>query len=149
MARIYQPRRLGDGSGWHYTVASDEEHWCHAVGYCGKTFDALWPERRPDAFPTDDAHYAALRAEALPFRDKYHRTPHATAEEAVACYREFLIDQELRITEDATTQAHCRVCQAWTTGRVTVGHSLSRRFVLCPAHQTRDVIADLVQKGVS
>lgn len=86
-----------------------------------------------------------LNAKELPFLSKYHTDGHTAAEEACACYKEYLLDHELRLktqeSENAKAQYRCQKCGVWTTCVSTVG--AYRLFTLCPEHATRDNVADL------
>lgn len=131
MARIYQPlKRKGDGR-WDMTVGSDDEGWTHAIGYC-HAYRELKPMEGFSQEQTDREN-----AKIAPFRAKYHDTGHDSAEQAEACYREYVLDQEVRFSR-TTSAERCLECQEWTPEMVEVGPF---RFLrLCAKHQAADLI---------
>lgn len=144
MARIYQPRQRESDKKWDMTVSSDDEGWCHAVGYCRE-----WPYRGVDPkmaeiSPQFEIDYEREMKEALPHRDKYHTHGHETAAEASKCWREYQLDNELRFYEDDDEKKRCEVCQEWTGGRADVGWE---HHILCKEHQTREHYASITEKA--
>lgn len=68
---------------------------------------------------------------------------HATAEEAVRCYRELELDQ-LVAREHPDEQKRCVVCGVWTTTRAVIDQGdLYRQYVACPEHATREHIGPI------
>ena len=51
----------------------------------------------------------------------YHSDGHTTAEEAEACFRKYEAETQLRAHDAPNEQKRCVICDAWTTGRVSVG----------------------------
>jgi hypothetical protein len=151
MARIYQVlQRQGNGR-FDMTVSSDEEGWAHAIGYCtgwrGDPDEAEC-ERLTKMFGEGFAErLQAEWKERLPFKDKFHTDGHATREEAAACYRQYELDCEIRFWDSKSEQKKCQVCEVWTTHRAELGESLSRHFILCPEHATREQVATLMEKN--
>lgn len=137
MARIYKPTQRKSDLRWDYTCESDEENWIHAVGYCAGYRDPgpsiLGPEMTE-----------RLRLETEPYRAKYHTDGHATPEEAMACHRDYELDQRLRFFDEPSTQRQCGICSTWTTGRARLGEYDG--YTVCPAHQTRESVATLAAK---
>lgn len=135
MARIHSAKQRQSDKRWDFTVSSDEEHWCHATGYCAgfehpdeidkKSEEHGWPKLRPEE-----------RDRMLEHQAKFHSDGHATAKEASDCHDEYELDFELRFGEEADTQKKCASCGEFTTGRATLG--TFGHYVLCKAHQTRD-----------
>lgn len=146
MARIYQALQRKTDGRWDYTVSSDDEGWCHALGYCGGwRYDDISEERVLYAWGTREAfdeHVEKMR----PFKDKFHTTGHETPAEAVDCYATWELDHELRFFVDPATQKVCQAgdCGKWTCGRAQLGNR--RFFVLCEEHQTKDIVKDLPQR---
>jgi hypothetical protein len=134
----YTPRKRLDGR-YDYTAASGQMIW--PVGYCHpykpwQPEDLRWlgdPEER-------EAEALRLELKQAPWCFKYHGTGHETPEEAVECYRQYLLDQELRFYQDspeADTQHRCAECQAWTSGWAEVGYGIGRLIHLCADHRVR------------
>lgn len=71
MARIYAARQIQDGpraGKWHMTVASDEERWCHAIGYCGENCahdTADGARAHYDQWLVDKAEFTSLAVDAV------------------------------------------------------------------------------------
>lgn len=142
MARIHQPRQRKSDSRWDYTISSDEEGWAHPAGYCAGWRE--WTEKDVQLLFNGNAELAAKElAERLPFKQKYHKDGHATAEEATKCHREYELDQELHFFVDPRSQEHCQVCGEWTQGRARLGEF--QYFILCNNHQKRSVVTELMK----
>lgn len=150
-ARERTGRADGTSGRWDYTVRHDDA--IHRVGYCFEAFERAWPERPGVVELTvygDGDAYQAARAKALEHATKYHADGHATAAEACACYRDFILDNELRFVADAAegeaeSLYRCQApagCQAYTSGGATWG---SGGLVhLCATHRTRDVVQTMI-----
>lgn len=68
---------------------------------------------------------------------------HATAEEAVRCYRESELDQ-LVAHEHPDEKKRCVVCGEWTTTRAVMDlGDLYTQYVACPTHATREHIGPI------
>jgi len=118
---------------WDYTINNVP------AGYCRQWRD--W----------DEAIQKVSRAayeKALSFKDKHHGDGHETAEQACACYKEYLLDQRLSLNhKNSGSQHRCKVCGEWTQMFAMVGaYDL---FFLCDAHHNRDEIAKLLIVGES
>ena len=142
MARIYKVRERLDGR-YDMTVSSDEEKWCHPIGYCVGWKELSTDDDYQKAYPfaTKAGMIAALRAEDekfRPFKDKFHQDGHATRAEAEACYRDYEFQHELRFFQVEHTQHKCDVCGIWTQGVGELG--MFRFFKLCPEHANREGI---------
>lgn len=141
MAQIYQARQRDTDRRWDYTLSSDEENWCHALGYC-----AGWHEfQAGKPFPASEC--LRLNTKILPFKDKYHTDGHATVAEAHACYREYILDQELHIFPERPSPDHLHRCQApecerYTSGMITCGSF--NQWMLCDEHRTRATVEQLL-----
>lgn len=139
MARIYQPlQRVTDGR-WNMTVSSDEENWTHTIGFCCGKFDQVWKPYSGDsdslAWPTQEA-YEAERARHAAHARFYHDNGHATADQALDCYRRYDVLLHRREYFEQDVKKPCVVCNTWTMHRVLVGTSLPTELVLCIAHCT-------------
>lgn len=131
---------LGNGTGgrWDYTRRNDHRIW--PKGYC-----AGWRDLSPEVYGLGEDSVAFKRDQERmeKFRAKYHNDGHATKEEACACYREYLLDQELRLDKQMSGQKRiCQVegCNEWTQGMAEVGHE---PFILCDQHRTREEVEKL------
>ena len=75
------------------------------------------------------------------FRHKYHTEGHTSAEEAEACYRDFLLDQELTFNhKSGDAQRKCEICEQWTQLYACID---MRIFNLCENHQNRESVEKL------
>lgn len=66
---------------------------------------------------------------------------HETAQEAVDCYKEYLLEQDFHVFNDHPDK-QCEVCGFWTTLRVRVGETVA---VMCSKHVTPDAMRELLQ----
>lgn len=90
-------------------------------------------------------------AKQQPFLGKFHTDGHATAEEACECYKQYLLDLNLRLAlEDPANPQQlnrCQICGTFTARHAFVGSY--NVFVLCPEHQTRESVESLLRVGES
>lgn len=71
---------------------------------------------------------------------------HPSADEAVEHYRQYLLDEELRLDGRLhAEQRPCAVCAAWTQGLATLGEIAV--LVLCDDHRTRETVDQLFRFG--
>lgn len=89
--------RLSDGR-FDFTCRNDDKTW--PVGYCHE-----YRQWSASDFNFMSEEAAAREAEKLnqkyePVREAFHSDGHATAEEAQACYRRFLLDTRLEFSKD-------------------------------------------------
>ena len=145
MARFYMPRQIqtGENKGkWHMTVSSDEEGWCHAVGYCERV--AACPECEKDpakmiALPMEERKddCAICHGSRLVDRDPLC-LGHDTADGAFQHWLQFQVEQHNIKTADPDNKQKCEICSEWTTWRREVGPrwALIYTFVLCGNHNT-------------
>jgi hypothetical protein len=136
MARYYQVRQRQDNRRFDMTVSSDDEGWCHPIGYC-----AGWREYSAENYPSAKEYLLSEIQRDLekrrPFQAKYHDGGHETREEADACYRDYELDQELRFYDLDDEQHKCALCGAWTQKVAELGQ-FHRYFHLCPEHANRE-----------
>ena len=153
-ARQRQPVPLAHGhdappGSWDMTASSDEEHWCHPIGYCAgwqdltsKPGDDTWTRGMWEALQ-------AARKKALPFKGHYHDDGHESAEEAERCWRRYLRDQCVEFRTEPTVLAACVECD-WlrlspnpnhADGRAAIRnpYTSSREIPLCAGHCTLEV----------
>jgi len=143
MAQIYSPKQRQSTKRWDYTVSSDDEGWCHPTGYCSGWKD--YTEDELDALEkSGNDGMREWYGEMLPFKEHYHSTGHASAEEACACYRAYELDLDLRLDVKARDeQRKCAACGVWTQGMASLGSF--RRWPLCDEHRTRGQVEALLQ----
>lgn len=134
-------QRESDGR-WDYTNRNSTG--TYALGYCagwreldhehlGKIFGV-------DRLPWFEQDLEKRRAH----QGKYHADGHATAGEADACYRQYQLDNELRLHDppaDPDALHKCAVCGTFTAGMAEIGEHWHRH--LCDAHRTREAVAGL------
>lgn len=134
----YGPRQHGTGKRWDYTCMRDDRIW--PVGYCGG-----WRERTREALskivsmPDVEAILREQEEDRKNHLAKYHTKGHETAEEACACYRNYLLDHHLRLDgkfHDAKEK--CAECSDWTQTFARV-HG-SSPIVLCESHLNRETV---------
>jgi hypothetical protein len=146
MARIYSVRERSKDHRFDMTVSSDDEGWCHAIGYCAGWTEMKTAEDVLNLHPWADKYMVAgllkEHAKHEPFRAKYHDGGHTTREEAEACYREYEFDQELRFGERRGEQRKCAICDQWTQGFAELGQF--RHFTLCPEHANRQGVEQAI-----
>lgn len=147
---VYSPRQRETSGRWDFTVKNGAG--IMPLGYCHAYH--VWTAEDLKYYDASSAQKEAdrLNAQYAPFELKFHGGGHTTAEEAVQCYREYLLDHQLRFSEkpDDDTQHRCAVpeCGAWTqhTGWLTGDHN--HFWHLCPDHQNRESVEKLF-KGIS
>lgn len=124
----YKVRERADGK---FDFAAENDGHVRPVGYC-----AGYHPIPPDAPWLPPGEAERYNADEAPLAGKYHTDGHATAAEAAACYREYLLDHKLRLMQEHPGhQEKCLVCEAWTTFYALLD---MHHWTLCPAHNTRD-----------
>lgn len=133
-------RQRPSDSRWDYTWNGRPTGYCHEYVPLKEDGQIL---------PAEIAKRENAKMEAL--KDKFHSTGHATEQEACDCYKQHLLDTNLRLTPEepanASQQNRCQVCQKFTACHASVGPY--QLFVLCPEHQTRECIESLLKIGQS
>lgn len=133
------PRQRESDKRWNYTQARDGLCW--PIGYCQGW---RWPSPGPMNFPAGFAtreHYKEHYDKAVKFKSKHHTNGHGTAEEAAACYKEYLLDHDLRLDKTLSDQQlKCVVCGEWTQKFAEV--TWANSFALCPEHMNRKSVED-------
>lgn len=118
---------------WDFTCSNDGRKW--PVGYCSPFRDYNEKERKE--LLMSDAWYA----DHLKHKGKYHDCGHDTAEQAAECYKQYVLDHDLRLDgKDADAQRKCEVCQAWTSGFAMLDYEM---WFLCDKHRTRESVEKL------
>ena len=114
----------------------------YPTGYCIGSFDEKYPEDPKDG--TRAELWKQLRDSLLPRAEKYHSCGHATAEEALACQRDYDLDLLVRLDcEDELRR--CVVCEGWTHRRIAAGNL--GYTALCPTHDTREIADRILKDG--
>lgn len=138
--RHYKARQRKDGQ-WDYTVNLGD--FIIPVGYCSKYHRWTEEDARRFDIPTD--HPTVVRGEK--FAHKHHDCGHSTPEEARECYRQYLLDQELRLMcIDGNAQRKCMKCGDWTQHYAEVD---MKCFQLCEAHNSRECVSEYLTVGES
>ena len=116
---------------WDYTVGD------HPIGYCHE-----WKDPDEWKVPMTESKKEEYRAH----EEKYHTTGHATEEEACDCYKDYLLDHNLRAFKESQTMRPCQVCGLWTQTRVEINWTI---LTLCEMHASREEVAKLISVGES
>lgn len=152
MTRYLQPLKRVDGR-WDYTSSTGSSD-PYPLGYC-----AGWKEpptgeeaaRLNARFGSDFVESLTYEIEAVrSHQHLFHGEGHATAAEAIACYRGYQLDHELELLgpdPEARTLHRCQGpdCREYTSGCAILGHGYSRNFYLCDAHRNRETLEGLVR----
>lgn len=138
----YAARQRQSDKRYDFTCQNDKRIW--PVGYCS-AFRHYTPE--DFQFMSEEAakrEAEKLNAKYAPLAASFHTDGHASAEEAQACYRKYLLDTRLQFTKELPTPAaepdtqhKCVHCGVWTTGAAFID---MQSWSLCPEHQTRAVV---------
>ena len=143
------PRQKQDGT-WGYTSMNDGSIW--AIGYC-KPFDE-WCENSINAvFNGDKEEYEQYITPYRLAKDKFHDGGHLTAEEACECYKNYVLDFNLRYYDDeenARQPYKCEYpkCKSYTSGGIRIIESI-QNFDLCQEHRNKNCISELLKIGSS
>lgn len=79
-------------------------------------------------------------------KEKYHTNGHETEEEARLCYKQYMLDNELRLSpkqENPSQLNKCDVCGEFCSGSASIGWC--ERYTLCEKHCTRDEVERLTE----
>jgi hypothetical protein len=104
----YCARQRESDKRWEYTCKND--YRVRPVGYC-------------------NGHFGQ--------GPKFHTDGHSSPEEACDCYREYLLDMELRLNLECDGLNKCVVCGTPTIKRARVEFS---SWPLCDGHRTREQV---------
>ena len=122
----YESKQRKTDGKWDYTRNKRPTGYCCAYREIPKDADTLICEEHHDT-----SH-------------KHHVDGHNTEEEAIACYKEYLLDHELRLDREmSNNQQKCRVCGDWTQKYADIG--LTQMFILCDEHNNREEVEKLYQ----
>jgi len=127
----YSAKQRKDGK-WDYTCQND--NFIYPVGYCHL------PDVTNEVYNLFPEDVKCITENS----DKFHECGHETQEEAEECYKQYILDFQLRLkTEDKNTQRKCQVCGEWTTLLAIVD---TKMFQLCDEHNNRDEVEKLYGK---
>ena len=111
----YEPRQRESDQRWDFTCQNDDHVW--PVGYCKKTIE------NPDV--------------------RYHSDGHETPEAAAECYRQFVLDQHLRLMGEGRPgeRRQCEACGEMTNLFAEIKNGSI--WPLCNAHNNRETVEKL------
>jgi hypothetical protein len=136
----YAARQRQKDKKWDYTSRNDD--FTQPVGYCAAYVE--WTEemlKRLGLYGKPENHPSLMRQQK--FKDKYHICGHDTKEEAENCYREYLLDQHLKLNrEHPDAQIKCAVCGKWTTLYAEIDMHM---WDLCEEHNNREEVEKLFE----
>jgi len=141
------PRQKNDGT-WGYTTATRND--CYAIGYC-RPFEEWSEQSIAHVFGGDQEEYERYIAPYRAVKEKFHDGGHNTAEEACECYKQYLLDFDVRFrddVEDANALYKCAHpdCKEYTSGSAEITGSM-RHWVLCASHRNIDVVKSMLTVG--
>ena len=128
----YSARQREHDGKWDYTVGSTPVGYCRAY----KDPDEMGVPMHPDTVAT-------IRQ----FKYKHHTHGHETAEEACACYKEYLFDQRTRHSDMKNQMLRCEICGEFTQHVVYIGAYEVHK--LCEKHANREGLEQVVEVGES
>lgn len=130
----YGPRQREKDKRWDYCCENDGIIW--PVGYCRAYKDLADDPLVGDMMRKDELELKRS------LQHKHHTGGHASPEEAQACFREYQLDQNLRLSfTHPDTQFRCQVCGEWTQLYAQVGHLTT--YDLCAQHNNRAEVEKL------
>lgn len=97
----------------------------------------------PDGVPTGKWRFTTMN-DGVVWASGYcsdRRCEHDTAEEAAACYREWLLDHRLRRGTAENRMLPCEVCGEFTRHYVEINHTT---YTLCEKHYGREHCAEMI-----
>jgi hypothetical protein len=161
--RAAQRTGRDDGSTgrWDYTCGN-RRTGTYSVGYCSGWQYDKWIERakspQPGTLVGDVEGLEQERDQRLPSKDKYHTDGHATADEAIACFRQFKLDTSLDFLKPPATahpqslhacEEKSKTCRNYTANLATIAGSSFGSWYLCDEHLNRESVERLFKVGES
>ena len=147
---VYAPRQKSSDGRWRFTVQNGAG--TTELGYCCPFH--VWTAEEIRYYDPASAEEEANRLNSKygPFESKFHPEGHSTAAEAVQCYREYLLDHQLKFSDrpaDDNAQHRCAVdgCGVWTQHAGWIAGESHHFWYLCLAHQSRASVEPLF-KGI-
>ena len=145
MTAYYQPLKLERG-GYHYTCSNSGGTF--PLGYCCYAQSQIddmrktWEESSENtrwAYNTK-SYYERERKIQLQFINKYHVEGHSTADEAIRCYHQYLVDQcKLQYIDDRE-QKRCQECNEWTQQKISFKGDSMKCLELCEKCSTDEIM---------
>lgn len=142
LMNYYEPREIigadGKGTGlYHYTQKRDRQIW--PVGYCS-------PWRSCPAGHSafgDERECVICNGKGL-VKVENPCPGHPTKEEASEHYKQYLLEEELRLDGQASNAMYpCTVCGEYTKGFAEMLHG--GHWILCDTHRTKEEVAKLFE----
>jgi hypothetical protein len=127
--RYYTARQRMDKK-WDFTCGR-----C-PVGYCAAYKE--WTKEELEKFGLDEVFLQKVAS----FKEKHHTCGHETEKEAQECYKQYLLDQELRFGEIQDAQYKCRICKKWTQKYASFSTSM---WFLCDEHCNREGVDQIYE----
>lgn len=129
----YKARERKVDGKWDYTCGNDD--YVYPVGYCH-----AMPDLEDEVYKCCHNEVENIKANA----SKFHIDGHSTPEEAAECYKQYLLDFNLRLNIcEQDTQRKCKICDEWTSLYAMVD---SHIFQLCEKHNTREEVEKLFKR---
>jgi hypothetical protein len=94
-------------------------------------------------------HYTSMndgRINAIGYCRQHLDQPHATRDEAYACYTRYLLDNELRLDGQYAGTWHRCIhpgCDTLTDRYAQVGRNMGPMYELCDTHRIREYVTEL------
>ena len=144
--RHYKARSRSTDGRYDYTVSTKEG--ARPVGYC--TGWDPFTERQLGVVFHSKEELDKANAEMAVHKDKYHTDGHANEQEACECYKQYLLDNNLRLDGHTLSdqQLRCEICGEFTQGMVIIAGKYNH-FILCDEHRTRECVEKLLTIGES
>lgn len=144
---IYQPLQRTDGR-FDYTCTNDAGTF--PVGFCmskGRApFYSLPYSEVSDVvrnlYETEE-RWEAEKARHAPHLHRYHDDGHATADEAIGCYRLYEVLECCHRIVDDENQRKCGICGKWTQHLALIGHVIPHEYACCEECGTFDNLMKL------
>lgn len=129
--RSYQPRQRLDGN-WDYACGNSPIGYCSAAMTLEDFANINWEPSQTELDRIEKNKH------------KHHTCGHATKEEAIDCYFEYILDNKLSFHESPNQQQKCRICKEWTTRYIVLDEC--QLIVLCNKHLDLESIKSVAHK---
>lgn len=133
----YAAKQRQSDMKWDYTCSNN--NFTQPIGYCSEYIDWTPELLSRLGVPYDHPSFEKQRN----FQHKHHNCGHETKQEARECYREYLLDQKLKLMcENAETQIRCKICGKWTNLYAEIETNM---WNLCEEHNNRKEIEKIFE----
>lgn len=124
----YEAKQRKSDGRWDYTRNNEP------TGYCCRfrEYNQEFVEKFHISEEEVDKHNS--------FAHKYHSGGHETEQEARECYKQYLLDHQLRFWKTKDEQRKCQICKQWTQNVAEIG---CRMFTLCDEHNNCEEVSGL------